>query len=113
MDQHESKAEPINSSTVEVTRRTVIEAGTTALPLTALPRAALAAGSVDDDGAVPCHSRGGRTLQIIGDPHSPTWIFLHDTLLDALREHLVLTGTKKGCDHGQCWRLYGVDRGSP
>ncbi|ULK99727.1 aldehyde dehydrogenase iron-sulfur subunit PaoA [Bradyrhizobium sp. I71] len=24
------------------------------------------------------------------------------TLLDALREHLHLTGTKKGCDHGQC-----------
>src|ERR1700741_3822932 len=23
-------------------------------------------------------------------------------LLDALREHLGLTGTKKGCDHGQC-----------
>jgi xanthine dehydrogenase YagT iron-sulfur-binding subunit len=23
-------------------------------------------------------------------------------LLDALREHLNLTGTKKGCDHGQC-----------
>ena len=24
------------------------------------------------------------------------------TLLDALREHIKLTGTKKGCDHGQC-----------
>jgi xanthine dehydrogenase YagT iron-sulfur-binding subunit len=24
------------------------------------------------------------------------------TLLDALREHLHMTGTKKGCDHGQC-----------
>src|SRR5437867_1739253 len=24
------------------------------------------------------------------------------TLLDALRERLQLTGTKKGCDHGQC-----------
>jgi xanthine dehydrogenase YagT iron-sulfur-binding subunit len=24
------------------------------------------------------------------------------TLLDTLREHLQLTGTKKGCDHGQC-----------
>jgi xanthine dehydrogenase YagT iron-sulfur-binding subunit len=24
------------------------------------------------------------------------------TLLDALREHIALTGTKKGCDHGQC-----------
>jgi len=24
------------------------------------------------------------------------------TILDALRDHLDLTGTKKGCDHGQC-----------
>ena len=24
------------------------------------------------------------------------------TLLDAVREYLDLTGTKKGCDHGQC-----------
>ena len=27
---------------------------------------------------------------------------LRTTLLDALREHLDLAGTKKGCDHGQC-----------
>src|SRR6202453_1931021 len=27
---------------------------------------------------------------------------LRTTLLDALREHLGLKGTKKGCDHGQC-----------
>jgi xanthine dehydrogenase YagT iron-sulfur-binding subunit len=24
------------------------------------------------------------------------------TLLDCLRDHVLLTGTKKGCDHGQC-----------
>jgi xanthine dehydrogenase YagT iron-sulfur-binding subunit len=27
---------------------------------------------------------------------------MRTSLLDALREHLGLTGTKKGCDHGQC-----------
>jgi xanthine dehydrogenase YagT iron-sulfur-binding subunit len=36
----------------------------------------------------------GRTRQMRLDPRT--------TLLDALREHLALTGTKKGCDHGQC-----------
>jgi xanthine dehydrogenase YagT iron-sulfur-binding subunit len=29
-------------------------------------------------------------------------IDVRTSLLDALREHLHLTGTKKGCDHGQC-----------
>jgi len=36
----------------------------------------------------------GRAVQLRLDPRV--------TLLDALREHLALTGTKKGCDHGQC-----------
>jgi xanthine dehydrogenase YagT iron-sulfur-binding subunit len=32
----------------------------------------------------------------------PLHLDLRTSLLDALREHLHLTGTKKGCDHGQC-----------
>jgi xanthine dehydrogenase YagT iron-sulfur-binding subunit len=36
----------------------------------------------------------GRIEQLNLDPRT--------TLLDALRDHLGLTGTKKGCDHGQC-----------
>lgn len=39
-------------------------------------------------------SINGETHQIDADPRV--------TLLDALRNHLGLTGTKKGCDHGQC-----------
>lgn len=36
----------------------------------------------------------GRSIRLDLDPRT--------SLLDALREHLHLTGTKKGCDHGQC-----------
>jgi len=40
-------------------------------------------------------------LTINGQQHSVN-IDPRVTLLDLLREHLGLTGTKKGCDHGQC-----------
>jgi xanthine dehydrogenase YagT iron-sulfur-binding subunit len=41
------------------------------------------------------------TLQVNGIDHDLD-LDNRTTLLDALREHLDLTGTKKGCDHGQC-----------
>ena len=41
------------------------------------------------------------SLNVNGDSHSLD-LDVRTTLLDALREHLALTGTKKGCDHGQC-----------
>jgi xanthine dehydrogenase YagT iron-sulfur-binding subunit len=41
------------------------------------------------------------TLAVNGRSHTLT-LDTRTTLLDALREHLQLTGTKKGCDHGQC-----------
>ena len=47
------------------------------------------------EGAVPV------TLRINGNEHRLR-LDPRTTLLDCLREHLVLTGTKKGCDHGQC-----------
>jgi xanthine dehydrogenase YagT iron-sulfur-binding subunit len=83
---------------IEVSRRTVIEAGTTALLLTGLPNAALAAGPVGDSAPPPVATVelriNGRSHVLSLDPRT--------SLLDALREHLVLTGSKKGCDHGQC-----------
>jgi xanthine dehydrogenase YagT iron-sulfur-binding subunit len=46
-------------------------------------------------GTVPCHLRiNGRLYNLFLDPRV--------SLLDLLREHLHLTGAKKGCDHGQC-----------
>jgi xanthine dehydrogenase YagT iron-sulfur-binding subunit len=47
------------------------------------------------EGAVPI------TLRINGRDHS-LQIDPRTTLLDCLRETIELTGTKKGCDHGQC-----------
>jgi xanthine dehydrogenase YagT iron-sulfur-binding subunit len=41
------------------------------------------------------------TLRVNGDEHALT-IDTRTSLLDLLREQLGLTGSKKGCDHGQC-----------
>jgi xanthine dehydrogenase YagT iron-sulfur-binding subunit len=47
------------------------------------------------EGAVPVVLRiNGKDHQLRVDPRT--------TLLDCLRETVALTGTKKGCDHGQC-----------
>jgi xanthine dehydrogenase YagT iron-sulfur-binding subunit len=47
------------------------------------------------EGAVPITLRiNGKEHQLRVDPRT--------TLLDCIRETVVLTGTKKGCDHGQC-----------
>lgn len=96
MDEQEPNTE-LNA--IEVTRRTVIETGTTALLLTTLPHAALAAGPFDDNWPPPPPVTV--ELQINGHLHSLT-LDPRTTLLEALREHLALTGSKKGCDHGQC-----------
>lgn len=42
------------------------------------------------------------TLRINGKEHTLHGLDPRATLLDTLRERLHLTGTKKGCDHGQC-----------
>jgi len=84
---------------LEFTRRTVLEAaGTSALLLTGFP--AVAQGAILADGEIR-PARETIELQINGRVHSVT-LDPRTTLLDALREHLALTGSKKGCDHGQC-----------
>jgi xanthine dehydrogenase YagT iron-sulfur-binding subunit len=73
-------------------------AGTAVLPLTAR-----AAGSITgstptaQDPSLPVSV----TLRVNGERRSLD-IDARTTVLDALREHLGLTGSKKGCDHGQC-----------
>jgi xanthine dehydrogenase YagT iron-sulfur-binding subunit len=41
------------------------------------------------------------TMRVNGQRHQLA-LDVRTTLLDALREHMGLTGSKKGCDHGQC-----------
>jgi len=69
----------------------------------------LAAGCANVLGA-PARAAGAKvepsdrvriTLEINGQPRQ-LQLDPRVTLLDALREHLGLTGSKKGCDHGQC-----------
>jgi xanthine dehydrogenase YagT iron-sulfur-binding subunit len=57
--------------------------------------AAASADGPNIEGAVPI------TLRINGKDHQLR-IDSRTTLLDCLRETVALTGTKKGCDHGQC-----------
>jgi xanthine dehydrogenase YagT iron-sulfur-binding subunit len=69
--------------------------GVAALPLVAdakpaAPRRAPAASAKVE----VAFTVNGRARKLALDPRT--------TLLDALREHLDLTGSKKGCDHGQC-----------
>jgi xanthine dehydrogenase YagT iron-sulfur-binding subunit len=44
---------------------------------------------------------GSVTLKVNGQPQTLS-LDPRTSLLDALREHMDMTGTKKGCDHGQC-----------
>jgi xanthine dehydrogenase YagT iron-sulfur-binding subunit len=83
-----------------VTRRSMLEVGTVAAALSLVGDQQLA---LADSPTATEASQNLTTvsLQINGRAHTLT-LDPRTTLLDALREHLGLTGTKKGCDQGQC-----------
>jgi xanthine dehydrogenase YagT iron-sulfur-binding subunit len=56
------------------------------------------AGTAAESASIPTQTVA---LTVNGRPHVLD-LDPRTTLLDALREHLALTGTKKGCDQGQC-----------
>ena len=89
---------------IRVSRRTVLE-GTAALAVlgTVAPEAARAQASQARPAAVDADLsvRLPVTLTVNGEAHALT-LDPRTTLLDALRETIGLTGSKKGCDHGQC-----------
>ncbi len=84
------------SKTFQLSRREMLmSSATTAAVSTIVSETADAAPPMK---AVPTYKVA---MTVNGKPHRLT-LDPRTTLLDALREHLHLTGTKKGCDHGQC-----------
>jgi len=78
-------------------------AATTAAAITA-PVANAGTDSTEEPAESETHPIPGAipvTLKVNGETHS-IQIDPRATVLDTLREPLHLTGTKKGCDHGQC-----------
>ncbi len=83
-------------SDLEISRRNLMIGVASSAAVTAAPSAASAPASVTETSVAPTVS-----FNVNGQVHEFA-IDLRTTLLDALRERLNLTGTKKGCDHGQC-----------
>ncbi len=84
-----------NTSTFEVSRRGVLVTGGATVALTQMP----AANAQPAPPSAPSVSK--LSLKVNGKAETLE-LDTRTTLLDTLREHLHLTGTKKGCDHGQC-----------
>jgi len=91
-------------SDINTARRDLLIAGALSATAAALPGAAAAqapgAGAPKDAStAAPVLSRVA--LRVNGQRYDKE-VDTRTTLLDLLREHMHLTGTKKGCDQGQC-----------
>jgi xanthine dehydrogenase YagT iron-sulfur-binding subunit len=96
-DAHDEAGWGVNRRTVLCTA-TALAAGQITLDAGAQASAPAVAATHEPE---PAPQRTAMLLTVNGQRHA----FAADartTLLDALREHLLLTGTKKGCDHGQC-----------
>jgi xanthine dehydrogenase YagT iron-sulfur-binding subunit len=76
----------------------IVGAATAAAVSSSAPAATAQAAPAASASSIP---RAKLTLNVNGKAHSLD-LDTRTTLLDALREHLHLGGTKKGCDHGQC-----------
>lgn len=83
---------------LSLSRRDVLKLGAGSATSMAMP-AVVAQAQTPADARPPVTERVA--FEVNGKPRSLE-VDTRVTLLDALREHLQLTGTKKGCDHGQC-----------
>lgn len=87
-------------SDLKLSRRDVLKAGALSATTAVVPSLGVAQGSAASlPSAAPVMVK--LSINVNGQPHQLA-VDTRTTLLDLLREHLHLTGTKKGCDHGQC-----------
>ena len=92
----------MQNSALEMSRRDLmIVAGASAVANTVPSRASAQSLPVQATQSGPVAPPTKVSLQVNGKTSDLT-LDNRTTLLDALREHIQLTGTKKGCDHGQC-----------
>jgi len=90
---------PKNSIQFNLSRRTMLVG---AAATTAVASASAARAQVRRVPVAPERSTAQRVGFVVNGQTRSLDLDTRTTLLDALREHLHLTGTKKGCDHGQC-----------
>ena len=101
MEQQEQQDEVTRCGGPSISRRGLLAAGAASATAVAVPSAATAQArpaAPDTAASIPTAKVA---LQVNGKTHRLE-LDTRTTLLDTLREHLHLTGTKKGCDHGQC-----------
>ena len=89
------------SNTTEISRRSFMKAASLLSAATAAGLPKLADAAATQTAAISTPHTAEITLLINGVSKTLT-LDTRTTLLDALRENLQLTGSKKGCDHGQC-----------
>ncbi len=85
-----------NPTDINISRRNLLKAGAPSATAFGTP-----AMSAAQNTAPPQSLKATVTLTVNGNTHELA-LDMRTSLLDALREHLHMTGTKKGCDHGQC-----------
>jgi xanthine dehydrogenase YagT iron-sulfur-binding subunit len=93
----------LESAKVRVSRRTFLSGlGATSLIAGTVPLAAATPVAEPEQEQSETAEGSTITLRINGKDYTLKNLDPRATLLDTLRERVHLTGTKKGCDHGQC-----------
>ena len=87
-------------SDIKITRRGLLIASAVSASVAAVP--SVAAAEQAAPAAPPLPPVTSKVSMVVNGTHRALELDTRTTLLDALRENLHLTGTKKGCDHGQC-----------